>query len=223
MLSHELRNPLAAIAGAVQVLDLPDVKPALAAHAREISRRQLRHLTRIVDDLLDVHRILSGKVSLRPRPLNAGALLRQCCETRTLADAGAHAWQVAADDLWIAADPTRLEQIFDNLLHNAIKYTPAGGVIRVLARADGGDALIEVADSGVGIDADTLPMIFDALVQGPTGIDRAQGGLGLGLALVKELTAMHGGSVSAHSAGAGLGAAFTLRFPLAEAPAALSE
>jgi signal transduction histidine kinase len=218
MLSHELRNPLAAIAGAVQVLDLPGVKPELAAHAREISRRQLRHLTRIVDDLLDVHRILSGKVSLRRRTLNAGALLRQCCETRSLADAGAHAWEVAADDLWIDGDPTRLEQIFDNLLHNAIKYTPAGGVIRVSARDIGQEAVIEVADTGVGIDADTLPMIFDALVQGPTGIDRAQGGLGLGLALVKELTALHGGSVSAHSAGAGLGAAFTLRFPLVAAP-----
>jgi signal transduction histidine kinase len=222
MLSHELRNPLAAIAGAVQVLDLPGVKPELAAHAREISRRQLRHLTRIVDDLLDVHRILSGKVSLRRRPLNAGALLRQCCETRTLADAGAHAWQVAADDLWIAADPTRLEQIFDNLLHNAIKYTPAGGMIGVSSRADGAVAVIEVADTGVGIDADTLPMIFDALVQGPTGIDRAQGGLGLGLALVKELTGLHGGSVSAHSAGAGQGATFTLRFPLLDAQVAVT-
>jgi signal transduction histidine kinase len=221
MLSHELRNPLAAISGAVQVLDLPGVKPELAAHAREISRRQLRHLTRIVDDLLDVHRILSGKVSLRRRPLNAGALLRLCCETRTLADAGAHVWQVAADDLWIEADPTRLEQIFDNLLHNAIKYTPAGGAIRVSARADGPDAVIAVADTGVGIDAGTLPMIFDALVQGPTGIDRAQGGLGLGLALVKELTALHGGSVSAHSGGAGLGTSFTLRFPLVEAPVLL--
>jgi signal transduction histidine kinase len=220
MLGHELRNPLAAIAGAVQVLDLPGVKPELAAHARAIGRRQLRHLTRIVDDLLDVHRILSGKVSLRRVPLNAGALLRQCCETRALADAGAHAWQVDARDVWMDADPTRLEQIVDNLLHNAIKYTPAGGAIRVAARAAGKDAVIEVADTGVGIDASTLPMIFDALVQGPTGIDRAQGGLGLGLALVKELTALHGGSVSAHSAGAGLGTSFTLRFPLVEAPVA---
>jgi signal transduction histidine kinase len=216
MLSHELRNPLAAIAGAVQVLDLPGVKPELAAHAREIGRRQVRHLTRIVDDLLDVRRILSGKVSLRRERIDAGALLRQCCETRRLADAGAHAWQVDAESLWIAADPTRLEQIFDNLLHNAIKYTPAGGSIAVRAHASGSEAVIEVADTGVGIDADTLPMIFDALVQGPTGIDRAQGGLGLGLALVRELTALHGGSVSANSEGAGKGTVFTLRFPLAQ-------
>jgi signal transduction histidine kinase len=221
MLGHELRNPLAAIAGAIQVLDLPNVKPALAEHARQIGRRQVRHLTRIVDDLLDVRRILSGKVDLRRARVDAGALLRQCCETRKLADAGAHAWQVDAAALWIDADPTRLEQIFDNLLHNAIKYTPHGGTIAVRAHADGGDAVIEVADTGVGIDADTLPTIFDPLVQGPTGIDRAQGGLGLGLALVRELTALHGGNASARSDGAGMGSAFTLRFPLADAPASI--
>ncbi|MGJ7917094.1 ATP-binding protein [Massilia sp. LXY-6] len=219
MLGHELRNPLAAIAGAIQALDLPDVKPELAQHARAIGRRQVCHLTRIVDDLLDVRRILSGKVDLRRGRLDAGALLHRCCETRTLADAGAHAWQVDAASLWIDADPTRLEQIFDNLLHNAIKYTPQGGTIAVRAHADGGDAVIEVSDTGVGIDADTLPTIFDALVQGPTGIDRAQGGLGLGLALVRELTALHGGSAAAYSAGPDMGSTFTLRFPLAEAPA----
>jgi len=221
MLSHELRNPLAAIAGAVQVLDLPGVKPELAAHARDIGRRQVRHLTRIVDDLLDVRRILSGKVKLRRARIDAGALLRQCCETRRLADAGLHAWQVEVGDFLIEADATRLEQIFDNLLHNAIKYTPNGGTIAVRAHGAGLEAVIEVADTGVGIDADTLPMIFDALVQGPTGIDRAQGGLGLGLALVRELTALHGGSVKAYSEGEGKGCVFTLRFPLAEAPVAV--
>jgi signal transduction histidine kinase len=216
MLSHELRNPLAAISGAIQVLDLPGVKPELALHARDIGRRQVRHLSRIVDDLLDVRRILAGKVSLQRRRVGAGALLRQCCDTRKLADAGLHQWQVDAGELWIDADPTRLEQIFDNLLHNAIKYTPAGGAIGISARADGLDAVIEVKDTGVGIDADTLPMIFDALVQGPTAIDRSQGGLGLGLALVRELAILHGGSVSAHSEGAGKGSVFTLRFPLAQ-------
>jgi len=221
MLSHELRNPLAAIAGAMQVLDLPAVKPELAAHARDIGRRQVRHLTRIVDDLLDVRRILSGKVKLRRTPIDAGALLRQCCETRRLADAGAHAWEVEVGAFRIEADATRLEQIFDNLLHNAIKYTPNGGTIAVRAHEAGMEAVIEVADTGVGIDADTLPLIFDALVQGPTGIDRAQGGLGLGLALVRELTALHGGSVKAYSEGAGKGCVFTLRFPLAEAPVAV--
>jgi signal transduction histidine kinase len=217
MLSHELRNPLAAISGAFQVLDLPNTKPELAQHARGIARRQVRHLTRIVDDLLDVRRILSGKVSLQRRRLDAGALLRQCCDTRKLADAGAHAWEVEVGALPLDADPTRLEQIFDNLLHNAIKYTPQGGSIAVAARAVGQHALIEVSDTGVGIDAATLPTIFDVLVQGPTGIDRAQGGLGLGLALVRELTALHGGSVEARSDGPGMGCTFTLRFPLAQA------
>jgi signal transduction histidine kinase len=215
MLSHELRNPLAAIAGAVEVLDLPHAKPALSQHARDIARRQVRHLTRIVDDLLDVRRILSGKVSLQRGPVDAGALLRQCVDARKLADAGAHAWQVEVGAMPVEGDPTRLEQVFDNLLHNAIKYTPDGGTIAVRGRADGPEAVIEVIDTGVGIDADTLPMIFDALVQGPTGIDRSQGGLGLGLALVRELAALHGGSVTAHSEGAGKGCAFTLRLPLA--------
>jgi signal transduction histidine kinase len=220
MLGHELRNPLAAISGAIAVIDMPGVKPAQADQARVIARRQLRHLTRIVDDLLDVRRILSGKVVLHKARINAGAVLRQCCETKRVVDNGAHAWSVEVADLWLEADATRLEQVFDNLLHNAVKYTPAGGAIAVRAQADGKVAAIEVADNGVGIAADTLPLIFDALVQGPTSIDRAQGGLGLGLALARELTVLHGGSIHAHSDGPGLGCRFTLSFPLAEAACA---
>jgi signal transduction histidine kinase len=215
MLGHELRNPLAAISGALTVIDMPGVKPELAEHARQISQRQMRHLTRIVDDLLDVQRILSGKVALRKRRLDAGQVLRQCVEAKAVVDAGAHAWRVEVPALWVEADDTRLGQIFDNLLHNAVKYTPAGGGIGISAREDGDEAVIEVADTGVGIPADTLPLIFDPLVQGPTSLDRAQGGLGLGLALVRELTLLHGGRVSAHSDGPGKGCRFTLRFPLA--------
>lgn len=217
MLGHELRNPLAAIAGALAVTDMAAAKPELLAHAREISRRQLRHLTRIVDDLLDVRRILSGKVVLDKRPLDAGAVLRRCVETKTVVDAGAHAWHVdvpALPPLPVLADETRLAQIFDNLLHNAVKYTPQDGAITVRARRDAEAALIEVADTGVGIAAETLSQIFEPLVQGPTAIDRARGGLGLGLALVRELSALHGGVVSAHSAGPGHGSVFTLRLPL---------
>jgi signal transduction histidine kinase len=217
MLGHELRNPLAAISGALQVLDMTGVKPELASHARGIGKRQVRHLTRIVDDLLDVRRILSGKVVLQRTRIDAVGLLRQCCETRAIADANAHRWQVdlpAHEALWITGDSTRLEQIVDNLLHNAIKYTPDGGQIAVRARAEGDEAVFTVADTGVGIDPAILPAIFDVLVQGPTAIDRAQGGLGLGLALVKELAALHGGSVSAHSDGPGRGSVFTLRLPL---------
>jgi signal transduction histidine kinase len=177
----------------------------------------MRHLTRIVDDLLDVQRILSGKVTLQMHRLDAGQVLRQCLDAKIVVDAGAHAWSVDVEALWIDADDTRLGQIFDNLLHNAVKYTPHGGRIAVSARAEGGAALIEVSDSGVGIAADTLPLIFDPLVQGPTSLDRAQGGLGLGLALVRELTLLHGGVVEAHSDGQGQGCTFTLRFPLAPA------
>jgi signal transduction histidine kinase len=218
MLGHELRNPLAAIAGALQVLDMPTANAQTAAHAREIGRRQTRHLTRIVDDLLDVRRILSGKVELKKAPIDAGALLLHCCATRQVVDAGAHAWTVAVPPLWVEGDATRLEQVFDNLLHNAIKYTPAGGAIAVRGVAEEGMAVFEVSDTGIGIEPATLPLIFEALVQGPVSIDRAQGGLGLGLALVRELAALHGGTVTASSAGAGHGSTFTLRLPLAAAP-----
>jgi signal transduction histidine kinase len=126
---------------------------------------------------------------------------------------------VGVPPLWVDGDATRLEQVFDNLLHNAIKYTPAGGTIAVHGRADGGMAVFEVSDTGVGIAPATLPLIFEALVQGPVSIDRAQGGLGLGLALVRELAALHGGSVTAASAGEGQGSTFTLRLPLVAAPA----
>ena len=166
MLGHELRNPLAAIAGALKVLDLPAVNPQMAAHAREIARRQTRHLTRIVDDLLDVRRILSGKVELKKARIDAGKALLHCCETKQVVDAGAHAWTVDVASLFVDGDVTRLEQVFDNLLHNAVKYTPAGGAIAVRAYPQEGMAVVEVADTGVGIAPATLPMIFEALVQG---------------------------------------------------------
>jgi signal transduction histidine kinase len=215
MLGHELRNPLAAIAGALKVLELPAANPPMAAHAGEIARRQTRHLTRIVDDLLDVRRILSGKAELKKARIDAGKVLRHCCETKQVVDAGAHAWTVDVAPLFVDGDVARLEQVFDNLLHNALKYTPAGGAIAVRAYGQDGMAVVEVADTGVGIAPATLPMIFEALVQGPVGIDRAQGGLGLGLALVRELVAQHGGTVAAASDGAGQGSTFTLRLPLA--------
>lgn len=217
MLGHELRNPLAAISGAMSVLDMPNVKPELAANAREISRRQMRHLTRIVDDLLDVQRILSGKIVLQRAPVDLAEVLRSCVEAKRLVDAGNHQWEVSLAPAWVDGDRTRLEQIVDNLLHNAIKYTPAGGSIAVRCSIVGGkEVAVEVSDTGVGLAPELLPVIFDVLVQGPTSIDRAQGGLGLGLALVKELSALHGGKVAVHSAGHGLGSTFTVVFPLRE-------
>ncbi|WP_020653450.1 sensor histidine kinase [Massilia niastensis] len=219
MLGHELRNPLAAIAGAMAVLDMPGLKPEMASNARAISRRQMRHLTRIVDDLLDVQRILSGKIVLQRAPVNLAEVLRTCSDAKALVDAGNHGWQVEIEDAWVDGDRTRLEQIIDNMLHNAIKYTPAGGRIGVRVRPLGGHAVLEVSDSGIGIEPELQPMIFDVLVQGPTSIDRAQGGLGLGLALVKQLSALHGGTVQVHSEGRGHGSTFTVSFPLRAAPA----
>lgn len=219
MLGHELRNPLAAISGAMSVLDMPNVKPELAANAREISRRQMRHLTRIVDDLLDVQRILSGKIVLQRTPVNLGEVLHACVEAKRLVDGGKHLWEAQLAPGWVDGDRTRLEQIVDNLLHNAIKYTPAGGNITVRCRSSGQDVVVEVCDSGVGLAPEFLPVIFDVLVQGPTSIDRAQGGLGLGLALVKELATLHGGKVSVHSAGVGQGCTFTLVLPRRQDPA----
>jgi signal transduction histidine kinase len=214
MLGHELRNPLAAISGAMSVLEMPNLKPEVAANARAISQRQMRHLTRIVDDLLDVQRILSGKIVLQRAPVDLGAVLRSCVEAKRLVDAGNHHWEIELEAAWVEGDRTRLEQIVDNLLHNAIKYTPAGGRIGVRCRAGEREVVVEVTDTGVGLAPELLPVIFDVLVQGPTSIDRAQGGLGLGLALVKELSALHGGKVSVHSAGQGQGCTFTVMFPL---------
>lgn len=213
MLGHELRNPLAAISGAMSVLEMQNLKPELAANARDISRRQMRHLTRIVDDLLDVQRILSGKIVLQQTPVDLGEVLGACVEAKRLIDNGSHHWDVNLGPAWVEGDRTRLEQVVDNLLHNAIKYTPAGGRIAVRCHVEGNVVLVEVRDTGVGIAPELLPLIFDVLVQGPTSIDRAQGGLGLGLALVKELTALHGGKVSVHSDGHGKGCTFTVGFP----------
>ena len=219
MLSHELRNPLAAISGALAVLRLPNVPPAKTGKAWEIMARQLQHLTRMVEDLLDVRRVSSNKIKLERAPVDVGSLLQLCCDARVLAALGRHRWDVATCPAWVLADRTRLEQIVDNLLTNAIKFSPDGARIAVANRVAGGEVVIEVADTGAGIDADVLPTIFDPLVQGPTTIDRAQGGLGLGLSIVRGLVEMHGGSVAAHSDGLGKGAVFTVRLPLCAVPA----
>jgi signal transduction histidine kinase len=216
MLSHELRNPLAAISSAIAVIRLPQMAAAKSDRAWEIVTRQLRHLTRMVEDLLDVRRVLSGKATLTKERVDVGGLLAFCCDSRRMAAAGRHEWRVQAEDGWVLGDRTRLEQIIDNLLVNAMKFTPEGGRITVRNYSDDGAAVIEVTDSGVGIAADVLPTIFDSLVQGPTTIDRSQGGLGLGLSIARGLVQMHGGSLTAHSEGLGKGSTFVVRLPLCE-------
>ena len=214
MLGHELRNPLAAISGAMSVLDMPNLKPHIAANARDISRRQMRHLTCIVDDLLDVQRILSGKIVLHRARIDLAGIVRSSAEAKALVDAGDHAWTIdAIPGAWVDGDHTRLEQVVDNLLHNAVKYTPKGGRIDVRVWRDGDEVALSVSDTGVGITPELHPVIFDVLVQGPTSIDRGQGGLGLGLALVRQLTALHGGTVAVHSDGPGKGSCFVVRVP----------
>jgi signal transduction histidine kinase len=222
MLSHELRNPLAAISSAVAVIRLPQMTAQKTDRAWEIVMRQLRHLTRMVEDLLDVRRVLSGKATLAKERLDIGGLLAFCCDARSMSAAKRHEWTVQTADAWVLGDRTRLEQVIDNLLVNAMKFTPEGGRISVRNHVADGAVVIEVADTGVGIAADVLPTIFDSLVQGPTTIDRSQGGLGLGLSIARGLVQMHGGSITAHSEGLGKGSVFTVRLPLCEAGAFVS-
>jgi signal transduction histidine kinase len=214
MLSHELRNPLAAIASAVAVLRVPRAPQPRVEKAWEIVARQLRQLTRMVEDLLDVRRVQSGKVTLDRERVDIGRLLQFCCDSRSMAEAKRHRWDVQTMEAWVLGDRTRLEQVVDNLLVNAVKFTPEGGRIAVRNSVAGGMVVIEVLDTGVGIDAAVLPRIFDSLVQGPTTIDRSQGGLGLGLSIAKGLAERHGGSIEAHSEGLGKGSSFIVRLPL---------
>jgi PAS domain S-box-containing protein len=213
MLGHELRNPLGAITNALAVLDrllrTEDVRRLTG-----IIGRQTVHLTRLVDDLLDVARLTSGKIELRPCLVDLRDLTGRCVDAIAHAGRSArHVVTVEGDHVRVLADPGRLEQVVTNLLDNALKYTPAGGSVRVVTAHLGRDAVLRVQDSGEGIRPELLPRIFDLFVQGPQEMDRSHGGLGLGLTLVRRLVELHGGSVSAESAGVGLGSAFTVRLP----------
>jgi PAS domain S-box-containing protein len=218
MFGHELRNPLAAIATAASVL-------ATAGRLEEVDRprtviqRQVEHLRRLIDDLLDAARIRTGKVVLERRPVNlAEAMEHALAVLRGTRMAVRHAVVVDADDVGVSADPTRLEQIVLNLLANAVKYTPAGKTIRVVVRADGDHGVLRVEDEGVGIAADALPRIFDLFVQGSSSLDRAQGGLGIGLTLTRALVELHGGTIDVESHGFGRGSVFTVRLPRIDLP-----
>jgi len=214
MLGHELRNPLAAIVNAASVLGLQAMSAASAARASEIIVRQSGHLTRIVDDLLDVGRVHSGKILLERRTLRLDRLVASYAASLCESARGAqHEISVATEPVWVDADPTRIEQIVANLLDNAIKYTPAGGCVALAVRAEGDEAVLAVSDTGIGISCELMPHVFELFVQGDCALDRAQGGLGVGLALVRRLAMMHGGRVLAHSAGLGAGSRFELRLP----------
>jgi signal transduction histidine kinase len=220
MLGHELRNPLSAITSAASIINLEGVKPESVAYAKGVIQRQSQHLSRIVDDLLDLSRVMSGKVVLNKRPLDLSRLVESCVET--LAVTGRteqYGIQIHTEQAWVDADPTRIEQLIINLLDNALKYTPAGGKIEIGVRMQSDEVELSVRDTGIGITSDLLPHVFDVFVQGERTLDRSQGGLGIGLALVRQLAFLHGGRVSAHSMGSGQGSEFRLRMPAhAESP-----
>ncbi len=217
MLGHELRNPLAPIATAVELMKQKDGAEE-TAHERGVIERQVHHLARLVDDLLDVARITAGRIQLERVPLTLADVVARALEmTRPLLDEREHHVSIQVPrDLRVSADATRMAQVMANLLTNAAKYTPPSGHIEVTAERDRGDVVLRVRDDGAGISPDLLPRVFDLFAQGPQGIERPQGGLGLGLAIVRSLVQLHGGSIAAESAGPGQGSTFVVRLPLIE-------
>jgi PAS domain S-box-containing protein len=217
VLAHELRNPLAPVRNALHILKLAPGDSAVTARARDMAERQVHHLTRLVDDLLDVSRIMRGKVDLRKERVELAALVARAVETaKPVIEAEKHELTVTLPDepLWLDADVVRISQVIGNLLNNAAKYTEPGGQIWLTAEQAGEEAIIRVRDTGIGIAPEMLPRIFEMFMQVASTHMRAQGGLGIGLTLVKTLVEMHGGSVSARSEGLGRGSEFSVRLPL---------
>ncbi len=216
MLAHELRNPLAPLRNAVQVMYVDPSPHPRIAWARDIIDRQVSHLSRLVDDLLDVGRITSGKIYLDRERLELTSVVYHAVEScQPLLDERRQELMInlGQQALWVDGDPIRLSQAVLNLLSNASKFTPTGGLIRVTGKQLDGHIELAVADTGVGISQELLPSVFDLFVQGDPPLGRIGGGLGVGLTLVKEIVTMHGGSIAAKSAGPNLGSEFTLRLP----------
>ncbi|MBZ5713251.1 hybrid sensor histidine kinase/response regulator [Nannocystis pusilla] len=222
MLSHELRNPLAPIKNSLYILSHVQPGSDQARRAEHVIERQVEHMTRLIDDLLDVTRISRSKIQLQRTTVEMNELVRRTVEDhRSVFDACGVglAFAPASRPLWVDGDPTRLSQIVGNLLQNAAKFTGRGGKTEVAVEAQGSGVLVHVRDDGMGIGADILPRLFDPFIQADTTLARSRGGLGLGLALVKGLVELHGGDVQARSAGLDHGAEFTVRLPGVPAPA----
>jgi signal transduction histidine kinase/DNA-binding response OmpR family regulator len=216
-LAHELRNPLAPIRNGLQIMKLSPAGSAIAP-VREIMERQMEQLVRLVDDLLDLSRITRGKIELRREPLDLAAVIDEALEvSRPLVEAARHELTVTLppEPLRVEGDLTRLAQVVSNLVNNAAKYTPEGGHIAVGVIREGDTAVLQVSDDGIGIPADMLSRVWEIFAQVDHHLERAQGGLGIGLSLVKRLVEMHGGRVEAKSAGPGRGSCFSVRLPLA--------
>ncbi len=217
-LAHELRNPLAPIRNALEIMRLAGYTPAAAQAAHAMMDRQVRHMVRLIDDLLDVSRITRNKLKLTLEAVDLAEILADAADNvRPAVEKAGLTLTVAVPPghLPVTGDRVRLAQVFANILANAAKYTEPGGHVKLSAALDGAEVVIQVTDTGVGIPTEVLPQIFDLFTQIDRTLDRAQGGLGIGLALVKRLVEMHGGKVTAASAGAGKGAEFTVRLPAA--------
>jgi CheY-like chemotaxis protein len=220
MLAHELRNPLAPVRNGVELLKQAGGADAVAEVAAMMDR-QVSQLIRLVDDLLDVSRISQGKIALRREPVPLERVVRQAVEAaRPAIDRLGHELQVdlPPGSVWLDADPARLSQVVSNLLNNACKFTPSSGRIDLSARAEGGQVELRVRDTGIGIPREALAAVFDMFVQVDRSAERSQGGLGLGLTLVKWLVELHGGTVEARSAGPGQGSEFVVRLPALPGP-----
>ncbi len=219
MLSHELRNPLGALAGAAHLLRLLAPKDETAIRATDIVGRQVQHMTRLVEDLLDVSRVTRGKISLSREPLDlARAVEAVVQQWRSSGRLAKHEVRVELSPAWVRADAARVDQIISNLLGNAVKYTPDGGSVTVTVRRERNAALLQVRDTGMGMSPDLAARVFDLFVQGETSLDRSLGGLGIGLTLVKRLAELHGGTAAAASDGPGKGSLFSVSLPAIEAP-----
>jgi PAS domain S-box-containing protein len=218
LLSHELRNPLAPMSNALAVLERTDPAGEAARRARGVLRRQLAHLSRLVDDLLDLTRISRGKIQLRRAPLSLTDVVRRAADDhRSLFSESGVALDVRLPEspVPVSGDATRLAQIVGNLLQNAAKFTPRDGHVLLELTTREKDALLRVRDTGIGMDAEMLARLFEPFAQAEASLDRSRGGLGLGLALVRRLVELHGGQVYAHSEGPGAGAEFVIRLPVA--------
>jgi PAS domain S-box-containing protein len=226
-LAHELRTPLAPIHNALEILRLSGREGALARNVYEMMGRQVNHMIRLVDDLMEVSRITRGKIDLQKQRVDLAVVVGNAVETaRPLIDAAGHLLTVdlGGDPLELDADPMRLAQVFGNLLNNAAKYTPNGGQITLRAEQRGADVVVSIRDNGAGIRADVLARVFEPFVQGERSYTRSKGGLGIGLTLARSIVVLHGGTIEARSAGLGQGSEFVVRLPLplpnAERPAA---
>ena len=218
MLSHELRNPLAAIGNAAQVLSAPGTPRSYAERAVDIVNRQTRHLSRLIDDLLDIARISSGKILLTREKLNLGGIVEGCLTMlRSGGQLEQHRIDINITPAWVLGDSARLTQVVDNLLTNAIKYTPSGGQIEVQTWSDRDEVMLRIRDSGVGIAPELLPRVFELFTQGPRSLDRTQGGLGVGLTIAQRLVLAHGGRIVATSPGPSRGSTFTVHLPRVDA------